>query len=1316
MADTDYDQVLKAFQDQRKRRTEKRSLLGQWIFGMQPGGMGMQHQRGAEEWGLGIAERYDDPTMPAKVLGTAMPAGIFDLAGMAQQGGEMLITGETGNLPGRISGDPLRRAIGYDPEDPQALMGEIAGPDVLTAGIKGLVAAGKLGHSMLASAPWLATKLKQLNKGGFFSDSALLNAVKEAGGNSRTAIVEMTPNQFLAMAEKSKRNEAKMEGIQEVLNRGEGMESTPFMYVDMREADDGSLIADVTGHEGRHRARTLIEQGLGDEPMPVRIISREGGDVGAIRWSNDPRRPTEMVAEGGRQLEETGLRLESDRMPFPKVLGDQAAGEATYSGPAFRYEPGFEGGAPPGSTVGDVLAEEMSRKGVDDLEGFGIDPATYESIKDLPADAVTWVGRDANRMMQEYGPTDDWAGLLSSPDELSDVTDQVAGGRILYEDESGALILRPDAPPSKGTLGAQFLGRDDKFWGIGEDAYGQAQFRKSGHSPVSCTGYACEIQEKLGKERVTVMGFDGESNPGSAISEIADGHDFAVVDGRYIVDPWVTDVEDIGKGAYDMTDPADAAEIRRLYGDPKTWERAGPDAPAFKMTRLPVGEMKYPWAGRQWDVAPAGQADLALNPGREDVVKAFGDRDVRFMVDDMQNLYVWPSDQALHGQVLDALKINRDEVELYSDQIVPASELYDWLDHWDDAGEFGPGPHQSWRPKTLETVGQGAPTSPAPKFTAAGGNKIIDRSTGEPLTVFHASHKPRDFTQNYSDRDVFIHFSAKPRNAEFGKVTTQANIRMRNPLDAEHFAMSERDADAILVELSDQRLTRLVEDAAASDSAIADDLAYTGDHYETMRNWLTGDLSNPSPLPYRELKPEIQRAGYDGIIGTDPFGESREYIVFDTSQINAITAGTPASPIPDDVMSTLQSNIDALGPARASQFTIADLNRAQQIYDPAHAAAEPQSRRMVDIAKDLQKEALQAWGGSPMEFTPENASIVADNMTKEAIESLKHRPDMAGWYKGNLSEAMGHASSIYPELATDPHAETAFKLIMAITSNGKEVEENAKITNRLYQQYRKTGQFPIFGSGKEKGAMEKAFRLANKLVDEWGFDEFTTFLNKEFTVRELKEEGFNVSGELMDTVLNGSVIFGPKVGGGFFQNLTGNYNPATFDLWWTRTFGRHTATALHPEAKIAKQRAALREAIGRKRKFIEDLGFDPKAIKTDDEQLDELARVLNAKFAAGGHKDKNPINNASRNLMTSVGKTREAPAGGGERNFMRDVIGQIQKNLSGAGIDLDIADIQALLWYTEQDLYLKMGGKVDTTKKDYATVWKEIAEAYRAGQ
>lgn len=77
MADTDYEQVLKSFQEQRKRRTDRRSPLHSWVYGIQPGGMGMQHGRGAAEWGLGIAERYDDPTMPAKVLGTAMPAGIL---------------------------------------------------------------------------------------------------------------------------------------------------------------------------------------------------------------------------------------------------------------------------------------------------------------------------------------------------------------------------------------------------------------------------------------------------------------------------------------------------------------------------------------------------------------------------------------------------------------------------------------------------------------------------------------------------------------------------------------------------------------------------------------------------------------------------------------------------------------------------------------------------------------------------------------------------------------------------------------------------------------------------------------------------------------------------------------------------------------------------------------------------------------------------------------------------------------------------------------------------------------------------------------
>ena len=55
----------------------------------------------------------------------------------------------------------------------------------------------------------------------------------------------------------------------------------------------------------------------------------------------------------------------------------------------------------------------------------------------------------------------------------------------------------------------------------------------------------------------------------------------------------------------------------------------------------------------------------------------------------------------------------------------------------------------------------------------------------------------------------------------------------------------------------------------------------------------------------------------------------------------------------------------------------------------------------------------------------------------------------------------------------------------------------------------------------------------------------------------------------MDTDTHGSAIFGPKIGGGFYQNLMGNFHPVTQDLWFMRTFGRLAGT-LRDTAKTEK--------------------------------------------------------------------------------------------------------------------------------------------------
>jgi hypothetical protein len=55
---------------------------------------------------------------------------------------------------------------------------------------------------------------------------------------------------------------------------------------------------------------------------------------------------------------------------------------------------------------------------------------------------------------------------------------------------------------------------------------------------------------------------------------------------------------------------------------------------------------------------------------------------------------------------------------------------------------------------------------------------------------------------------------------------------------------------------------------------------------------------------------------------------------------------------------------------------------------------------------------------------------------------------------------------------------------------------------------------------------------------------------------------------------------GPKVGGGFYQNLNGNYDPVTMDMWMMRTWGRLTGELVGAESEVqAKQLAGLTAAL-----------------------------------------------------------------------------------------------------------------------------------------
>ena len=71
----------------------------------------------------------------------------------------------------------------------------------------------------------------------------------------------------------------------------------------------------------------------------------------------------------------------------------------------------------------------------------------------------------------------------------------------------------------------------------------------------------------------------------------------------------------------------------------------------------------------------------------------------------------------------------------------------------------------------------------------------------------------------------------------------------------------------------------------------------------------------------------------------------------------------------------------------------------------------------------------------------------------------------------------------------------------------------------------------------------------------------------------------SVGGELQTYNVAGSVVFGPKLGS-FYNNLNGNFDSVTMDLWFTRTMTRIGGVATKQDLKgIQKTAKSMLETI-----------------------------------------------------------------------------------------------------------------------------------------
>lgn len=378
---------------------------------------------------------------------------------------------------------------------------------------------------------------------------------------------------------------------------------------------------------------------------------------------------------------------------------------------------------------------------------------------------------------------------------------------------------------------------------------------------------------------------------------------------------------------------------------------------------------------------------------------------------------------------------------------------------------------------------------------------------------------------------------------------------------------------------------------------------------------------------------------------------------------------------------------------------------------------------VVRVATALDQRVAEAYGDTDLAAqTDENVEIISDLIAHEATEALYQDGNAGEWYQEKVANAMSLAAQRFPELSTDPNAKFAFTAIMAVTSNGASVPENSSNTFKLYEDYRQTKRFKIFGVGKESQAMRISFNLLNDLIDATDVDSVRNFMDQDITVKELKEDfGLTVFGELMGTKLKGSAILGPKIGGGFYQNLNGNFNPLTMDRWFMRTYGRLTGTLMsEAKRKLPDQidkfrKVALTDSY--KSKLKKD-GINRARLNTDDEYLLDYATKVQSEYAQGNFKDKNTLNKASNTLKNSQSE-KQAPQNGTEREFIRRVmLRSLDKvNEKNSNNPVNMGALQAIIWYPEKQLYKVHGvGNARSEPTDYETEFRKIIEGEEAGQ
>jgi hypothetical protein len=341
------------------------------------------------------------------------------------------------------------------------------------------------------------------------------------------------------------------------------------------------------------------------------------------------------------------------------------------------------------------------------------------------------------------------------------------------------------------------------------------------------------------------------------------------------------------------------------------------------------------------------------------------------------------------------------------------------------------------------------------------------------------------------------------------------------------------------------------------------------------------------------------------------------------------------------------------------------------------------STRQVAAALEARQRAK--YGSiSAKDRSPEAAKKIAKWMAEEVQFELQN-PEQSGvgWYSTKFQAALDIFAQEFPELATDKDARDTFTALIAITSDGQKVVPNFQQAAGIYRAFKTDGRFVADRGTQRQASVDQNLAKVQELYDTLGPAGMRETLLQELTVSDLKKKAaalgvqFSTSYKADVKLPLAAVIFGPKLGA-FYANLMGADGYLTMDRWWSRTFNRYRGTLL--QKPTAQGMARFRELLGQ-----------PNL--SDDETLAATVGPRNA-YAARGYKNPSEIEAAANTLYKAAFENIEdQPFNASDRSFMLDTVARARATLKRQGVEISVADIQAVLWYYEKRLYGELGAR-----------------------